>query len=176
MDEKRTLIVIDMQNDFVYGPLGTDEARAIVPNVKKKIEEYRERGDMVMFTMDNHHPEFYLDSHEGRRLPVKHCGIGSDGWHLIDELSNIIPFEQSKRILKASFGFDKWGYVNPKGPIEIVGVCTNICVVSNALILRAMYPERDITVDASCCAGTTPEMHKAALAVMKSCHIDIINQ
>lgn len=172
MDEKRTLIVIDMQNDFIYGPLGTDEARAIVPNVKKKIEEYRERGDMIIFTLDTHFSTLYPGSHEGKYLPVEHCIWGTDGWDIPEEL--FVPY--SPRLSKLCFGYTRWGETPMSGPFEIVGVCTDICVVSNALMLRSIYLESDITVDASCCAGTTPEMHKAALAVMKSCHIDIINE
>lgn len=170
----KTLIVIDMQNDFIYGPLGTEEARAIVPNVKKKVEEYRERGDNVWFTLDSHFDD-YFDTHEGRYLPVKHCHFGTAGWAIIND----IPSYGHARKCKSAFGVSGWGHgclQNVDAQIELVGVCTDICVVSNALILRSMHPELNITVDASCCAGTTPEMHKAALAVMKSCHIDIINE
>lgn len=171
----KTLIVIDMQNDFIYGPLGTEEARAIVPNVKKKIEEYRDRGANIIYTLDTHDSESYLHTHEGEYLPVKHCDYSSEGWKIAEGL-DIVPFSQRTKLIKESFGFFQWRDRGIRISIEIVGVCTDICVVSNALILRSMYPELDITVDASCCAGTTPEMHKAALAVMKSCHIDIINE
>jgi nicotinamidase-related amidase len=171
----KTLIVIDMQNDFIYGPLGTEEARAIVPNVKKKIEEYRDRGDNVWFTMDSHFND-YFDTHEGRYLPVEHCRFGTAGWAIIND----IPSYGHERTCKSTFGVSWWGFGCLQNivdtQIELVGVCTDICVVSNALMLRSTHPELDITVDASCCAGTTPEMHKAALAVMKSCHIDIINE
>lgn len=171
---RKTLIVVDMQNDFVYGPLGTPEARAIVPNVKKKIEEYRERGDDIIFTMDSHGSN-YLETHEGKYLPVKHCRCGDDGADIISKLHRL---ECDKRIHKNTFGTFKWlccSRISVNG-IELIGVCTDICVVSNALILRTMYPEMDITVDANCCAGTTPEKHKAALEVMKSCHIDVIGE
>lgn len=171
---KKTLIVVDFQNDFVYGPLGTDEAKAIVPNVQKKIEEYRERGDSVIFTMD-YHNKYYLGTHEGRYLPVEHCVGGTDGFRLV------IHAEWGEYLAdKSAFGYDKWWTYAPLledcSQIELVGVCTDICVVSNTLILRSLFPEVDIVVDASCCAGTTPEKHKAALEVMKSCHIDIINE
>lgn len=175
---KKTLIVIDMQNDFVYGPLGTDEARAIVPNVKKKIEEYRERGDQIIFTKDTHHND-YFETHEGKRLPVKHCMVNTYGWELISELK---PKETDIITHKNAFGENWWyEYLLRRAlarveEIELIGVCTDICVVSNALILRSLLRYIDITVDASCCAGTTPEKHKAALEVMKSCHIDIINE
>lgn len=170
---KKTLIVIDMQNDFVYGPLGTDEARAIVPNVKKKIEEYRERWDDIVFTMDIHY-EDYLETHEGRYLPVEHCIEGTG-------MALVIPSDRyaEAEFTKSTFGYNGWAhhrFVTESDMIELIGVCTDICVVSNALMLRSLCPEADITVDASCCAGTTPEKHKAALEVMKSCHIDIINE
>lgn len=174
MQEKRTLIVIDMQNDFIYGPLGTDEATGIVPGVQKKVDEYRKRGDIIIYTKDVHDTDRYLSTHEGRYLPVKHCDFKSPGRKIVEGVS-LDKYPNAHTKLKDTFGYLGWMIAPIKGPIEIVGVCTDICVVSNALILRAMYPETDITVDASCCAGTTPEMHKAALAVMKSCHIDITN-
>lgn len=171
---KKTLIVIDMQNDFVYGPLGTPEAKAIVPNVKKKIEEYRERFEDVVFTKDSHEPG-YLDTHEGRRLPIKHCM-----WDDPRGSELVITPEWGESLLhKDSFGamdLQHLTYVKQSPVIEVIGVCTDICVVSNALLLRTICPEADIIVDASCCAGTTPERHKAALEVMKSCHIDVINE
>ena len=171
---KRTLIVVDMQNDFVYGSLGTPEARAIVPNVKKKIEEYRERSDDVVFTKDCH-PDYYLETHEGRYLPILHCM-----WNDPTGGTLVIKAQEDERVFeKSTFGFRDWvhyPYVYRSSVIEIVGVCTDICVVSNALMLRSICPEADIIVDASCCAGTTPEKHKAALEVMKSCHIDVINE
>lgn len=173
----KVLIVVDMQNDFVYGPLGTPEARAIVPNVKKKIDEYYERGDKVIFTLDSHSTN-YLDTHEGKYLPVEHCRFNTPGWEIVSELQIRLD---SKRIrCKSSFGLE-WWYSSEQNiykhdSIELVGVCTDICVVSNALILRTMLPGHYITVDASCCAGTTPKKHKAALEVMKSCHIDVIGE
>lgn len=171
---KKTLIVIDMQNDFVYGPLGTPEAEAIVVNVEHKIDMYRKAGHPVIFTKDLHWPN-YLETHEGKRLPVPHCMVGdTKGKELV-----IKPEWGEHIINKSTFGYTGWAYGFEYGVpdlIEIVGVCTDICVVSNALILRAVYPEINITVDASCCAGTTPENHKAALEVMKSCHIDIIGE
>jgi nicotinamidase-related amidase len=171
---RKTLIVVDMQNDFVYGSLGTPEARAIVPNVKKKIEEYRERGDDIIFTMDSHGSN-YLETHEGKYLPVKHCILGTDGCDVISKINRLAG---DVSILKNTFATLHWvclSHVFWNG-IELVGVCTDICVVSNALVLRSLYPNLDITVDASCCAGTTPEKHKAALEVMKSCHIDVIGE
>ena len=174
----KTLIVIDMQNDFITGPLGTKEARAIVPNVKKKIEEYFKCGDQIIFTRDTHRGG-YFESLEGRKLPVAHCMKFSKGWDITDEL---IEYSRSYSnvdvINKFTFGYNNWDYwcdeIN--GDIELVGLCTDICVVSNALILKSIFPEQEIIVDASCCAGTTPENHKAALQVMKCCQINVIGE
>lgn len=168
---KRTLIVIDMQNDFIDGALGTKEAQAIVPNVKKKIEEYKARGDEIIFTRDTHF-EKYLETNEGKHLPVKHCIKNTYGWQISDELGNCVGCGV---INKVTFGYDKW-YSFDFEAIELVGLCTDICVVSNALILKATFPEIDITVDASCCAGVTPESHQAALTTMKMCQINVIGE
>ena len=167
----RTLIVIDMQNDFISGSLGTKEAQAIVPNVKKKIEEYKARGDEIIFTRDTHFVN-YLNTNEGEHLPVKHCIQGTYGWLISDELDNGVGYPV---IDKYTFGFDGWVHYDFE-EIELVGLCTDICVVSNALILKALFPDINITVDASCCAGVTPESHKAALTTMKMCQIDVIGE
>ena len=169
---KKILIVIDMQNDFIDGALGTEEAQAIVPNVKKKIEEYKARGDVVLFTRDTHYDD-YLETNEGKHLPVKHCIKDTSGWQISDELDA----EGCPCIDKETFGFRYWDMLGDDiESIELVGLCTDICVVSNALILKATFPEIDITADASCCAGVTPEKHKAALEVMKSCQINVIGE
>lgn len=171
----KTLIVVDMQNDFITGPLGTPEAREIVPKVKAKIEGYQCRGDQVIFTRDTHYDN-YLRTSEGKHLPIEHCIVRTEGWEVIPELRSYV----SKAATKHTFGCNHWdiGYFNLKhsDSIELVGVCTDICVVSNTLILKAEYPETPITVDASCCAGTTPENHKAALQIMKSCQINVIGE
>lgn len=173
----KTLIVIDFQNDFVNGPLGTQEARSIIPNVKKKVEEYRARGDKIIFTKDTHFKN-YLRTSEGKRLPVKHCIIDTYGYRIVNDID---VTDADDVLNKECFGIIDWYDVRKVQyykfeEIEIIGVCTDICVVSNALILRTEYPDCEITVDASCCAGTTPDNHKAALAVMKSCHINIIGE
>ena len=168
---RKTLIVIDMQNDFIDGALGTKEAQAIVPNVKKKIEEYEARGDEIIFTRDTHLKN-YLDTNEGKHLPVKHCIQGTYGWLISSELDNGVGYPI---IDKYTFGFDSW-YHYDFDEVELVGLCTDICVVSNALILKALFPEIDITVDASCCAGVTPETHQAALTTMKMCQINVIGE
>jgi nicotinamidase-related amidase len=177
----KTLIVVDMQNDFITGPLGTPEAQAIVPKVKAKIEEYRKRGEKIIFTRDTHFGD-YLETLEGKYLPVKHCIVGTHGWQIP---SDLISYED-ERVNKCTFGYDQWhlnqfrnDHNDITDEIELVGLCTDICVVSNALILKAVLPQIcniEITVDASCCAGTTPENHKAALQVMKSCQINVIGE
>lgn len=168
----RVLIVVDMQNDFVNGSLGSEDAQKIVSNVREKILEYQKNGDTVIFTRDTH-GENYLQSQEGKYLPVPHCIQGTDGWSIVDGLE----VENCQYIDKPNFGWTHWDTQNfsDKDEIELIGVCTDICVVSNALILKAMYPETHITVDASCCAGVTPESHNAALLTMKACQIDVIN-
>ena len=177
---KKTLIVIDMQNDFVTGALGSKEAVAILPNVKKKIEEYIAGGHEVIFTRDTH-GENYIETREGKYLPVTHCIKGTEGWQVVAELDR----EDCEHLDKPSFGFTGWSFsydgarvigMRRFEEIEIIGVCTDICVVSNALILKAYFPETNITVDASCCAGVTPESHAAALATMKSCQINVIGE
>lgn len=164
---KKTLIVIDMQNDFIDGALGSAEARAIVDNVKKKIREYKAGGHEIIFTRDTH-KEDYLQTSEGKKLPIKHCIKGTKGWQIADGLYD----GNSLCIDKPSFGWLGWNDME-FDDIEIVGVCTDICVVSNALILKAMFPDSDITVDASCCAGVTPSSHTAAIETMRMCQINI---
>jgi len=165
---KKTLIVVDMQNDFIDGSLGTKEAQAIVPNVKRKIGEYQDRGDRIIFTRDSHGAD-YLNTSEGKKLPVEHCIVGTHGWEIAEGLE--VP--GCEYIDKPTFGWVHWEEKELSGDIELVGLCTDICVVSNALILKAVYPDLKITVDAGCCAGVTPESHKAALKTMEMCQIDI---
>jgi nicotinamidase-related amidase len=172
----KALIVIDMQNDFISGSLGTKEAQSIVPNVKKKIDKCRKAGYQIVYTRDSHGDD-YLSTNEGKHLPVEHCIIGTTGWNITE---CICPQVGDYIIDKATFGFIDWDkYIfNDGRPNEIilVGLCTDICVVSNALILKAIYPETNITVDASCCAGVTPESHQAALTTMKMCQINVIGE
>lgn len=163
---KKTLIVVDMQNDFITGSLGSREAVAIVENVKKKVSLYKESGDEIIFTRDTHF-EDYLQTQEGRKLPVVHCVKGTHGWQIADG----VYCEGSKIIDKTSFGYTGWGEFDFE-KIELCGLCTDICVVSNALILKALFPQAEISVDPSCCAGVTPEKNLAALETMRSCQID----
>lgn len=169
---KRVLIVVDMQNDFVTGPLGTPEAKAIIPKVREKIDNFE--NELVFFTRDTH-KENYMDTQEGKFLPVPHCIEGTEGWEIIPELFCSI----GSYINKGSFGYTYWQYelyhfANEIDTIELCGVCTDICVVSNALILKALYPEKRIIVDSAACAGVTPEKHEAALEVMRSCQIEVL--
>jgi len=167
---KKTLLVIDMQKDFIDGALGTKEAVAILDNVKKKIAKYQENGDEIIFTRDTHQAD-YLQTNEGKHLPVEHCIEGTDGWKIPKELE--VP--GAIYIDKPSFGYMKWDEYDLE-EVEIVGLCTDICVVSNALIIKATYPEIKVTVDASCCAGVTPESHEAALTTMKMCQVEVIGE
>ena len=172
------MIVIDMQNDFVVGALSTPAAKLIPEKIKTRIEKFREYKNYnhmrrVVFTRDTH-TRGYLYTHEGKYLPVAHCIDETPGWCIVDELAGLDDYI----INKNQFGYTGWREwfdhhnINPS-KIYICGLVTNICVISNALILRALYPEIDIVVFEDLCAGTSPEMHKAALEIMGSCHINI---
>lgn len=167
---KKTLIVVDMQNDFIDGSLGTKEAQAIVGKVRDKIKRYQENHGEIIFTRDTHTKD-YLNTNEGKHLPVEHCIAGTEGWRIADGLE----ITDAVYIDKPSFGYMDWKHYNLE-EVEIVGLCTDICVVSNALIIKATYPEINVTVDASCCAGVTPETHKAALDTMKMCQVNVIGE
>jgi len=167
---KRTLIVVDMQNDFISMALGTAEAVAILPRVREKIRQYAERGDEIIFTRDTH-GEDYLDTPEGKKLPVKHCIRGSAGWQIADGLY----IDGCRVIDKPNFGWTGWADLKIE-QVELVGLCTDICVVSNALIIKATFPDARVSVDASCCAGVTPESHDAAITTMKMCQIEVLGQ
>lgn len=174
----KKLVVVDMQNDFIDGSLGTDEAVAIVDNVKDKIGQYNPSD--VYVTLDTHGPN-YLNTQEGEKLPVEHCIKGTDGWKLSPAIEEMLQdahvFEKPTfgsvalaEELKSLAGDD---YPDGEGmEIELVGLCTDICVVSNALLIKAYLPEARISVDPSCCAGVTPESHEAALATMRMCQIE----
>lgn len=178
----KCLVVVDMQNDFITGSLGTSNAQAIVENVKQKIKQREAEGYEIIFTRDTHQKD-YLQTHEGKLLPVEHCIEGTHGWQIVDGLET----KNCHYIDKSTFGWLNWqqrnlsnGTVVPYSPnyerIEIIGVCTDICVVSNALILRSTFPEADISVDARCCAGTSESMHEAALKTMSACHIAVMGK
>lgn len=172
----KTLIVVDMQNDFISGSLGSDEAKKIVKNVIKKIAFYRKNNHQIIFTRDTHDNN-YLRTQEGKNLPIEHCLIDTFGWQIIDD----IEIQKYDTIVnKSTFGCDwskkiRENELNIFGDeIEIIGLCTDICIISNAMILKSIFPETSITIDSNCCAGSTPENHKNALAAMKICQINII--
>ena len=165
---KKTLIVVDMQNDFIDMALGTKEAVAIVPKVKEKIQEYMQSGDEIIFTRDTH-SENYLHTTEGKKLPVEHCIQGTKGWEIADGLY----VEGCKIIDKPNFGWPNWNEEQLE-EVEIVGLCTDICVVSNALIIKATFPDAQVKVDSNCCAGVTAETHEAALKTMEMCQIEVL--
>lgn len=169
------LVVVDMQNDFIDGALGTPEAVAIVPKVMVKMMNF---DGLVLATRDTH-GEDYLEKQEGKKLPVVHCIKGTHGWEIKDEIQQLLI---SQPIDKPTFGSEALGKVlkdlnndvEPIDSITLVGLCTDICVISNAMLLKAFLPEVPIMVDASCCAGVTPESHERALEAMKACQIEII--
>ena len=174
------LIVVDMQADFVSGALGSPEARAIVPAVAQRIRRAREEGTRVLFTLDTHTSD-YLSTREVRLLPVAHCVRGTPGWQLVPELSAERTPDMAL-IEKPTFGSTALAHLAARQAassggagmvIELCGVCTDICVVSNALLLKAALPEAELVVDSRLCAGVTPEKHAAALETMRSCQIDV---
>ena len=179
MKEKKFLIVVDMQKDFIDGSLGTGEARAIVPAAAERIRACRAAGNTVIATLDTHE-ENYLDTAEGKKLPVKHCIRGTAGWRLNETIEAALGGD-ALRVEKPTFGSvllpgiirGLCGGEAPDG-IELMGLCTDICVVSNALLLKAAFPETPMTIHADCCAGVTPDKHLAALETMRSCQIDVI--
>ena len=174
--KKKLLVVVDMQNDFIDGALGSNEAVAILPAVRAKIDSYLESGAEVVYTRDTHYNDSYLNSQEGRNLPVPHCIEHTDGWEIHKDIwvpGNVV-------IDKVTFGFKGWASYLGDGctydSVELIGLCTDICGVSNALLLKANFPETPISVDASCCAGVTPESHNAALLTMKMCQINVVGE
>lgn len=177
---KKILVVVDMQKDFVDGALGSNEAVAIVDNVVNKINEFD--GDIIV-TYDTHYDN-YMETREGKYLPVPHCIKDTDGWCLSKKVLDAINLNIKKlktTIEKPTFGstelVDVFKEVEEKNTeVTLIGLCTDICVVSNAMLLKANYPEMDIVVDASCCAGVTPESHKAALTTMKMCQINVVGE
>ncbi|MGI6010086.1 MAG: cysteine hydrolase family protein [Ruminococcus sp.] len=174
----KLLMVIDMQNDFIDGSLGTKEAAAILPRVAAKIKEYQANGDEILFTMDTHF-DHYLDTQEGKKLPVPHCIKGTKGWELAPALREIISGYEYPFYEKFTFGSSALALAFSRGDyshithITLVGLCTDICVISNALLAKTFLPEVPITVDASCCAGVTPDSHENALKAMEMCQIQI---
>jgi len=160
------LIVVDMQNDFITGSLGSKLAEAIVPNVVEKVKNF---DGKVIFTRDTHFAD-YMNTQEGKKLPVEHCIKDTDGWQICDELKPYVN-EVVDKITFGSVELPKM--VSDADDIELCGLCTDICVISNAMILKATYPEVKITVDSNCCAGVSVESHNTALDAMKAVQIEI---
>ena len=172
----KVLIVVDMQHDFVDGALGSPAAQAIVPAVQAKIEDYEKSGDYVIFTRDTHE-ENYLQTQEGRNLPVPHCIRGTEGWKILPQLHD----SRHAKVDKVTFGSSELPQVLEQTfapgelqSIELVGLCTDICVISNAMVLKAFFPEVPILVDSACCAGVTEQSHQNALEAMKVCQIKVL--
>ena len=173
---KNYLIVVDMQNDFISGALGTPEAVSILPEAVRIVREFE--GE-VIFTRDTHTKE-YLNTQEGRNLPVEHCIKGTDGWQIAEELAELTDKEKTVIFDKPTFGSRELGEYLAKenerekiGKITLIGICTDICVISNAMLIKAFLPETEISVIASACAGVTPESHNRALEAMKICQIEV---
>ena len=173
---KNFLVVVDIQNDFVNGTLGTAEAVAMLPAAERKIREWE--GE-IFVTYDTHF-EDYMSSAEGKKLPVEHCIKGTEGWSLNARIAEALDGKDYTAVEKITFGSVELPKLIEKAAgeedfkITLIGLCTDICVVSNALILKAHFPEKEITVDAACCAGVTPKTHEAALETMKMCQINVI--
>lgn len=176
MNKDKLLLVIDMQNDFVTGTLANEEAAKIIGAIAAKIESYQKDDHPVFFTRDTHGEE-YLETQEGKLLPVPHCIKGTEGWQLVDQLKVLAVKEDVlDKPVFGSLQLPQW--IEEKlsavpAEIELCGVCTDICVISNAMILKAAFPETTVTVEGALCAGVTPESHQNALAAMKACQVNV---
>lgn len=170
--DKKLLVVVDMQRDFIDGALGTKEAQRILPQVRERVRAARKEGFSVAFTRDTHGKN-YLSTQEGKNLPVKHCLEGSAGWQIAEGLAEAGDAVFDKPAF-GSVALARYAAAEGVADVELIGVCTDICVVSNALLLKAFLPEAAISVRADCCAGATPDGHSAALKTMASCQIEIL--
>lgn len=183
------LVVVDMQNDFITGALGTQEAQNIIPKVVSRIQKSRENGELVIFTKDTHYADTYLNSVEGKHLPVPHCIIDTDGWELHPDIKECL-LNGDTIVDKEGFGaIDLPTFITdldtdetqpPIDEITVIGLCTDICVIANAIVLKSYFTSPkfpvEVNVDASCCAGVTPESHKRALETMEVLHINVLNK
>ena len=169
---RKAIVVVDMQNDFIDGALGTREAQEMLPRMVEKLTAARAEGTALIFTMDTHGAD-YIETQEGKRLPVEHCIRDTVGWEIAPALQPFVR-KAAAVIKKPTFGATTLpATLADYDKIELVGLCTDICVISNALLLKAFYPEKLISVDASCCAGVTPESHANALEAMKMCQVEV---
>ena len=182
----KILIVVDMQNDFIDGSLGSPEAQAIVPNVIEKIKQYAaDPSAAIVFTKDTHYAD-YMETAEGKKLPIPHCIAHTKGWDIVSDVLKAADLCETVEVFnKNTFGLyelpnyiadlaGEYFYNSEIESIEIIGVCTDICVVSNVMILKSVFTETPIIVDSSCCAGVTPQSHAAALDVMRMCQIEVV--
>lgn len=172
---KKALVVIDMQNDFITGVLGNEECRTVVPQVVKRVQEATADGIDIIFSQDTHQ-ENYLSTQEGRKLPVPHCIQNTEGWKIIPELAET-AVQKGIVFTKETFGSSAIAeYIKEQhyDEVELIGVCTDICVISNAMVIKAFVPEAEIAVNESCCAGVTPQSHQTAIEAMKACQINIL--
>ncbi|RGS72150.1 cysteine hydrolase family protein [Mitsuokella sp. AF21-1AC] len=169
---KKCIVVIDMQKDFIDGSLGTPEAQALLPRLLAYVQQAKDAGAALAFTLDTHGAD-YLSTQEGRKLPVPHCIKPEAGWQLAEELQPLAK-EAVAVVEKPAFGsLELPKHLAAYDEIELVGLCTDICVIANAMILKAAFPEKTIAVKADCCAGVTPASHECALAAMQACQVDI---
>lgn len=182
--DKKVLLVVGMQNDFVAGTLGSTQAQVIVKGVVKKVKEYYDAELPIFFTKDTHFAEEYHHTQEGRKLPIAHCLFGTDGHEIIEELKEYA--EDSIIICKDTFGelsipsciegYCDIPFPNKLAEVEIIGLCTDVCVIANAIILKTAFPEAKVAVNANLCAGVTNDGHDLALEAMKGCQVDIIGE
>ena len=190
---KKALIVIDMQNDFLTGALRNEEGIRVIPRVADKRKQAAKNGETIIFTRDTHFEDTYMSSEEGKNLPVPHCIRGTEGWEIAPELKELIPADAVTLAIgdsidpkldattividKPTFGSAVLGELLKNAAfdeVELVGVCTDICVISNALLTKAFLPNAHVAVDPACCAGVTPDSHNTALDAMRACHIEVL--
>lgn len=185
----KVLVVVDMQNDFISGSLGTEEAKAIVPNVVEKIKDYTFNDNLVLFTKDTHYDD-YLETQEGKNLPIKHCIQDTWGWKIEPSVRN--AWKENHKVVADTYNLRNTFYKTTFGSVELAeyikknfeyideiefcGLVTEICVISNIVLVKAYCPGIKIRVDAKCCAGATPKRHREALSVMESIQVDVYNQ
>ena len=171
---KNALIVVDVQNDFTTGALGTKEAKAAIPFIEGFLCKFHADGNRIFYTRDTHDAN-YLNTQEGKHLPIEHCMFGSHGWRVVDSVG-YAESEQVTYLNKSQFGYDDWEseHLDQYDKIFIMGFCTDICVIANALAIKILYPELPIMIVSNGCAGSTPEKHLAALEVMRSCQFNVL--